>query len=259
MKTFELYALYDKTKWFRVEDREKTSYPAKKFTIGQIVDFTQKVVRAGYYWQPEDMPENELEKLAMDLLVLQSTYNLQAFEAGKPNPSQRSESLLSNIKPVDMDSINSKALKYKERGIITPEIVMAICEAVDIFPQRFWRHLNYKVRGKWVKHMRNTDKEHDCTLRTLYYQENPIRGYSLSDHTATGRIVGKITRIIGRYYPPSSSGEPWYGDDYEFEPGGIEAPIRQTLLKLEDTNFGMVSYVHPLDAIVRVVDGGCNG
>ncbi len=217
--------LDNKELWLRLPEREDTKSPAT-FKIGDKIFWQRTVARAGYYIQPTDIPEDELERRSKERLVNEANLYLKHGI-----------------------NWNHGATRYdateKCDGTVTVEIVDAVIRSCSHDPNSLdWRRIlksvNYRIREEWMNEQRQKETKHPIGLRTLWYVDH---------ERAEGVIIGKKQVWIGEYYSAYGGG---YGDENNYEPAGLNTKCHQTLYKISNElyyNMGLPyeTLVHPLD------------
>ncbi len=205
------WALEQKTKldnkelWHRIEEREDTKSPAT-FKIGDKISWKRSVGRAGYYIQPTDIPEDELERHSKEHLIDESNY----FHA-HPQSLER----------------HARFVGDRASGPITLEIINAVilaCSRDERSPdwRRVLKNVNYRIREEWMNEQRQKETKHPTGLRTLWYVDHEL---------AQGEIIGKKQVWIGEFFPASGgSGYEWD----EYEPAGLDVKCHQTLYEVSN-------------------------
>lgn len=195
----------DKKLWYRITERENKSVK-NNFLIGDYVKFERVIARIGYYYEPKDIP---------DRLIVERA----------------------NAKIIELANLPSYPPE-EERIVINQEIINRVQAATGIGEAMFWKHIRYTVRGEWVREMSEHDKEHDCKLRTIYYE----------DRSGIGRVEWATTRKFGRYYAPEIEYDE-YGKPYDIDPGGLCDGITQVILTVRGDD-GTSYEIHPADAVI---------
>jgi hypothetical protein len=176
-----------KKHWWRVESRE-TERTRLTHKVGDAITFDTVIERAGYFYQPEDMPIKLLEERAENMLATKSCNNMKDWFSHENHP------------------------------IITPEMIKRIHEASGIPREIFYRHIYYEVRKEWLAQMQATLNEDFRSLRTFWYYCLP--------KPQTYVITCIKACWIGQYYPPQSWAG-GYESEPEYEPGGLTDALYQ--------------------------------
>jgi hypothetical protein len=231
IKFKDIPKLPDKSKWYRIGERENISYKKKQLpmelTYGSWVESSRTVVRVGYYYQPEDMP--------FELL------NERIFSHIKSNGNW----IINNPHVLDqkrkyIEVATSLAWKNKSEsgGPITDDVINAVLYAIGT-PSTLLSPLIYNLRGEWVK------EQHGERVRTIWYIDEEYNS-QIEDI--------KVVRI-GEAYPSSFSGS---NEEYDYEPPGFDQWSSHALYRAgywdglrcgpygKSKNTGL-RFVHPLD------------
>jgi len=252
MHTQVLRSTDDRKKyWYRITEREKVNTKTT-LKIGDTVSFSRTIDRCGYWWQPEDMPEQLTKERAMSYLAGKATMNYRTYDTGVRGGSP----LEANPKTLvdgTLDFTPPSFSQFKDRPEITPDMIRAVEDAAGLLGDRFWRHIYYIVRGQWLDETRYADKEHDCRFRTFYYVDNTKNYWEKDPRLLSGVIMRKSVRLIGEYYSPTSSPGGWWDNgEGDYYPGGIANAVRQTVLHIRvEEEWDRSIMIHPLDAIVN--------
>ncbi len=118
-------------KWYRVEEFEKRKYTAS-LSIDTHVTFNRYVIRAGYYYQPKDMPEEEEIEAAKNILF-------------------------NRVKP------------YEAISMATIERILRALDNYDDDGSGALKHLRYVARGEWLSKMNFCNE--NTRLRTLWFMD----------------------------------------------------------------------------------------
>jgi hypothetical protein len=117
-----------------------------------------------------------------------------------------------------------------------------LIKALGIKDDQFYRWVDYQNRGRWQR-SKSAGQDYDG-MRVAWYQNCD---YS-KDYPLT--ITGTKAAWQGEYYAPDS----WvshteYGDEHEYEPGGLSNRAYLKYYICEESWSGRVVFVHPLDAL----------
>ncbi|MHC4311245.1 MAG: hypothetical protein ACYSW3_02095 [Planctomycetota bacterium] len=217
-------------KWYRIEEREKTSTNVKlPWNEGSFVEYDRYIVRAGYEWQPKDMPIDELEKRAM------------AHIRNKANKIMARPALTEMMRMGlhDHDFTYEPHDNMPYDGDISDEIVDAVLHAIDPNPEYILKHLFYKIRGRWVQEQ----KEQVPRLRTFWYVDVGNLWDASQIREPKVKCVGTKEYGYSSYYDPEGY-EPDYFHQWSRH---LLYPIGWHNSILQDERV----YVHPLDVDVK--------
>ncbi|MHA2201804.1 MAG: hypothetical protein ACXABN_18190 [Candidatus Thorarchaeota archaeon] len=213
-------------KWYRIEEREKTSTNIKlPWNEGSFVEYERYIVRAGYEWQPKDMPIELLQQRATDHI------------RNKANKIIGRPALIKMMRTGVVDyEFQSRGHHHKPfDGPITDEIVDAVLHAADSTPEYMLKHLFYTLRGEWVREQ----KEQYPRLRTFWYID-------IEDTWDASQIREPKVKCIGT----KEHGYTSYYDPEGYEPDYFHQWSRHLLYPIGWHNSVLQDervYVHPLD------------
>ena len=213
--TSTLMDLYnDKSKWYRMEEREKIATPLPKFPEGSFIEVERIIIRAGYLNSPMDMP---LE------LLREKIYN-------------RVSILTAGLLPKGLDDIEKKTRDVYGHAPLGnhlefPNMLEYITVALWTIglPEKVCHDLAYEIRAEWLA-SQNKDN-----LKTFWYV----------DFKWHGQVSGPKIKCVGRRDP---GGYSWDGD---WEPPYFAEQVRQKLYVGDYYNRTHDKYepfyIHPLD------------
>lgn len=207
-----------RTNWFRQESREHDRTKVDK-REGDWVSFRQRIVRAGYWLSPMDMPEEAALARAYQMVALSANQ----YRAGVPS-----------------DRIIKGPNGYPGLGI-DELVVRAVVKSLGPRSEmNILRGALWGVRNEWANEMRwqvgKKDPRIDLTLRTFYYEDLPEP------------LVGQVEHIRGKWIGRYHGGSPgsWGIESYcETEPPYLENWVYQQVYIVNVR--GEPYLVHPLD------------
>lgn len=221
---FQILEDYPREKWYRMPDREKQKFPCPTFREGDWVRADRLIVRTGYYYQPEDMPAD----LLRERLIAVVRMNANCYLSMKKNHTLKSVLAI----PEYSHTFEDVDLRYADRYLepVTQEQAEAM---LHVMGKGAGKSLEYKIRGAWMREMRQQLPLETKHLRTFWYVDKP--GFSI-------QADGRRTRKVGVWYPGYNGG--WSSDDYD--PPYLDEWNTQVLLRV-----GNISnlFVHPADVI----------
>jgi hypothetical protein len=219
----------DKSEWYRMEEREKTTYPVDKtIPTGSWLDADRVIVRAGYYISPTDMPydllrEEILERIGKQAKQAEIWLN-KGFSA--------------------TDVIGRTDLIPFFEGTLSKETVLAVllCTGGQEEIEHLARRHAWEIRRQWMQ--KQPEYAH---IRTFWYVDCP--GYMAQYYDIK-------MKLIGQHYPGGHFAS-WEGEG-DYEPPSLDVVGRQQVYRLNgwagitrpfDTE-GMKDwdvFLHPLD------------
>ena len=220
----EIRELPPRDKWFRLPEREHVKTDILKLNAGSWIETKRVIIRAGYYYQPFDMPMELLEeRMKQHVMVSMNDY-------GEPG-----------LYPYNPDYPLRNKDKINPWGTFTDKHYELLGKVFQDDIERIGKQLYYRLRGEWMydqKKSARTDKDRDkLWFKTFWYVDlNQSDSYQIQEYKR---------KQCGAY---SSGGGGYYGDDYD--PPYLAASVVQTLYLVSDVyNNGHYEsiYVHPLD------------
>lgn len=215
-------------KWYRLEEREnETTNIILPWNYGSFVEYDRYIVRAGYYWQPEDMP--------LDLLMersLQHTQNHANMYLGKDRKTKLTLELM-GIYP-DYELMYDDKSKNVPTGPITREIIESVLWAISTQPEYLLKDLFYRIRGDWLAQQ----EEYKTRLRTFWYVDTDFGSSQIREHYF--KQIGKKQDgwMSGGYY------------ESEYVPPYFAMQSQHRLYHIgwsDGVHQGEKTYVHPHD------------
>ena len=228
--------LKDKSKWYRLPEREHTKAEIKKFPIGSWIEADRIIIRAGYYYQPEDMPDEELDRQRIELV----TMNINWLESKGPLDRKAIEMHMTD--PHIYPSQAKGHTKFLE-GPITQDTVAKVLGVILNWGNIRLGQMDYELKGEWVKQQRQKLESDAQQLRTFWYV----------DYDFAGQVREYKNKQIGVRVPGSMIPSYW---DNEYDPPYLDAWLHQNLYMIgwSDPGVSFVNrrkeaeiYVHPAD------------
>lgn len=208
--------------WYRMEAREKTNSRATLAEPKTIL-FRRAIVRAGYFIQPTDMPEDAALEKALEIVMEEANASWQYA------PAER--------------RVQSQSGLWMGLGIDLVA-VKAIVNAMSTNQGHMFHLLRrplQQARRAWLEDVKDELKGRDCTiplnLRTFWYTD---LGYQ-----AVGQIMAVKNRWVGEYMP-GSPGSASYDGDYDPDPAGLNQWSHHQIYEVCAIGAGRM-FVHPDD------------
>lgn len=211
----EVRYLPKRESWFRLPEREKTKTDILRLNEGSWIETDRIIVRAGYYYQPMDMP--------MDLLRERARKHVINF-------MNRGMALVGDFQPLYDGDIEGD-FDYLDMD--------RLMDALFTSEDSMLKGLYYKLRGIWGREMRAELFKEDkaqAYLKTFYYVNIDKRSYQID--TIKMKHCGTWNSSFGGYY----------GDDYD--PPFLSTSVYQHLYyvgTILNQDRPESVYVHPLD------------
>lgn len=224
-----------KDKWYRLPEREHIKTDIKKFPIGSWISADRIIIRAGYFYQPSDMTDEELNTQRVELI----TANLNWLESKGPLDRKAIEQ---HIVPPHIYPFEAGWRNDYLTGPNTQDQVAKVLAVITEWGNTRLGQIDYELRGNWVKIQRRKLKGEEQYLRTFWYV----------DYKFDGQVREYKNKAIGTRVSGSSGG--YYGDEYE--PPYLDTWLRQNLYMVgwSDPGVSFVNrsreaeiYVHPAD------------
>lgn len=221
----KLRELPPKGEWFRLQEREHVKTDILRLNPGSWIETKRIIVRAGYYYEPFDMPLDELEErtkrhIMASMNPVVSKRKISLYESNPDIHDEKGANPWGTFTEEHYNKLEQVFLKEKKY----------IC-----------KQIHYRLRGKWLYEQKKgarTDKERELLwLRTFWYVD--------LEQSQSYQVESYENKQCGMYNPASGG---YYGDDYD--PAFIAASVVQGLYWINDLhNNGHFepAYVHPLD------------
>jgi len=177
--------------WYRLLDREKEGtkgLPLPSCRYGDWVMAKRIIVRAGYLWEPNDMPLNLQEELALKWvtarynMALEDPHHLEMAGMGWYNYYNQ----------LDIDGVSQLP-----EGSFTEKHFKLLLEILSQDASHVLRQIMFRLRGQWAK--KQDFMGHPKELRTFWYVDT---GWAVQVRDPVVKMIG--TREPGHYWGEDS-------------------------------------------------------
>lgn len=217
--------------WFRQTEREHESTPILKLNDGSYIETDQIIIRAGYLYQPLDMPMNLLRQQGYEHVrnYMNTGKKAWAYPGGFV-PYFDGEK---HTKTIGKEKFTIDDIKYLEDAFYSTD-------------DDLYKNLYYQLRRVWLKRIKeeywnNHDKEERglVNYKTFYYVKIDKRQF---------QVYGYKVKHCGKYYAGGSRG--YYSPD-DYDPPFLATSVQQSLYHIgyvtNEAGKQEYIYVHPLD------------
>ena len=221
----------DRKLWFRQTEREHKSTPILKLNEGSFIETDQIIVRAGYLYQPLDMPR--------DLLRQQGYEHVKNYM----NSQKKTWAYPGGFVPYFDGEKHTKIIGEEK---FTIDDIRYLEDALYSNDDHLFQQLYYQLRRVWLNRIKkeywDTHEGEERGLvnyKTFYYVKIDRRSFQVYDYRV---------KHCGKYYAGGTGG--YYSPD-DYDPPFLSTSVQQSLYHVgyvsNEAGKHEAVYVHPLD------------